>query len=222
MGTLYLVRHGQASLGAADYDNLSALGQRQSERLGAYFLQQGLVFNSVWTGTLKRQQQTLDGIAKGMGTRWAPHTDTAWNEYDSAALLATLQTTLASPTSSSEAYRRYFQSLRDALRGWMDGVLSPEGMPSYSGFRNAILGALTAIQTQAHQRVLVVSSGGPIATAAGAVLRTTPETTIELNLQLRNTAVTQVHVGRQKLALISFNEIPHLANSAPGEWVTHA
>jgi len=26
MGTLYLVRHGQASFGAADYDNLSELG----------------------------------------------------------------------------------------------------------------------------------------------------------------------------------------------------
>jgi broad specificity phosphatase PhoE len=37
MGNLYLVRHGQASFGAADYDQLSELGQRQSVRLGEYF-----------------------------------------------------------------------------------------------------------------------------------------------------------------------------------------
>ena len=34
MGTLYLVRHGQASFGSANYDQLSALGQRQCRRLG--------------------------------------------------------------------------------------------------------------------------------------------------------------------------------------------
>lgn len=222
MGTLYLVRHGQASLGAADYDNLSPLGHQQSERLGAYFQQQGWVFDSVWTGTLKRHQQTLDGIAKGMGAVLTSHTDTAWNEYDSAALLAALQVTPTSPTSSPDAYRRYFQSLRDALRGWMDGVLSPDGMPSYDGFRTGIVGALAAVQNQPDQRVLVVSSGGPIATATGAVLGTTPETTIELNLRLRNTALTQVHVGRKRLGLVSFNEIPHLANLLATEWVTHA
>ena len=37
MGTLYLVRHGQASFGADDYDNLSPLGHQQSQRLGVYF-----------------------------------------------------------------------------------------------------------------------------------------------------------------------------------------
>jgi len=37
MGTLYLVRHGQASFGAADYDNLSELGHKQSARLGEYW-----------------------------------------------------------------------------------------------------------------------------------------------------------------------------------------
>ena len=34
MGTLYLVRHGQASFGADDYDQLSPLGHQQALRLG--------------------------------------------------------------------------------------------------------------------------------------------------------------------------------------------
>ena len=57
MGTLYLVRHGQASFGADDYDQLSALGQRQAQRLGAYFQEKGLQFDAVLMGTLRRHAQ---------------------------------------------------------------------------------------------------------------------------------------------------------------------
>ena len=35
MGQILLVRHGQASWGAADYDVLSPLGERQAAALGA-------------------------------------------------------------------------------------------------------------------------------------------------------------------------------------------
>ena len=62
MGTLYLVRHGQASFGADDYDQLSARGQQQSERLGAYWRERGLRFDAVLCGTLRRHGQTLAGI----------------------------------------------------------------------------------------------------------------------------------------------------------------
>ena len=67
METLYLVRHGQASFGADDYDQLSALGQRQSVRLGEYFKSKGVTFSAAMTGTLKRQTQTFAGICEGMG-----------------------------------------------------------------------------------------------------------------------------------------------------------
>lgn len=48
MGTLYLVRHGQASFGADDYDQLSPLGQRQSVRLGEY-LRGATATRCAWT-----------------------------------------------------------------------------------------------------------------------------------------------------------------------------
>ena len=66
MGTLYLVRHGQASFGADDYDVLSELGHQQSARLGEYFKQKGIAFEAALTGTLNRQIQTFAGIALGM------------------------------------------------------------------------------------------------------------------------------------------------------------
>ena len=67
MGTLYLVRHGQASFGADNYDQLSELGRRQSERLGAWLAAKGLTFEAAWCGSLQRQRQTLAGICQGAG-----------------------------------------------------------------------------------------------------------------------------------------------------------
>ena len=69
MGTLYLVRHGQASFGSDNYDQLSESGQRQCERLGAYFGARGRRFEAAITGTLARQTQSLDAIAKGLPGR---------------------------------------------------------------------------------------------------------------------------------------------------------
>ena len=82
MGTLYLVRHGQASFGADDYDQLSELGQRQSERLGRYWAERGLRFDAVITGTLKRHEQTWQGIARGAALELQPLRWPGLNEYD--------------------------------------------------------------------------------------------------------------------------------------------
>ena len=72
MGTLYLVRHGQASFGAEDYDNLSELGVKQSVRLGEYWRGKGLKFDAALVGTLKRHAQTYAGICEGMrGTQFS-------------------------------------------------------------------------------------------------------------------------------------------------------
>ena len=37
MTTIYLVRHGQASFGAASYDQLSAKGEQQAQVVGDFF-----------------------------------------------------------------------------------------------------------------------------------------------------------------------------------------
>ena len=42
VGNLYLIRHGQASFGADDYDVLSPVGVRQSQALGEHLAQLGV------------------------------------------------------------------------------------------------------------------------------------------------------------------------------------
>ena len=61
MGTLHLVRHGQASFGSDDYDRLSDLGVRQCRRLGEYWAARGQRFSAVLRGTLRFRWLTLLG-----------------------------------------------------------------------------------------------------------------------------------------------------------------
>ena len=229
MGTLYLVRHGQASFGAADYDKLSELGQKQSARLGDYFGQKGLRFDAVMTGTLRRQVQTCTAILEGMESRFTagpPQGATLqWpglNEFDSEAVIAAVYPHKLEKPDTPELYRHHFRLLRDGLTQWMNGVVSPKGMPSYREFRLGVTSALDHIRKNYEGNVLIVSSGGPIATAVGHVLGTTPETTIELNMRIRNSAITEFAFNPKRHSLITFNTLPHLEHADHASWITHA
>ena len=65
VSVLLLVRHGQASFGAADYDELSALGEEQSRLLGASLAARGVRPDVVLRGSMQRHRQTADGRGRG-------------------------------------------------------------------------------------------------------------------------------------------------------------
>ena len=278
MGTLYLVRHGQASFGADNYDLLSPLGRQQSVRLGEYFSYKGVHFDAVLTGTLNRQIQTLEGICEGMGVVFEcergagppqassappggseahavasvgaiergagpPQASSAppggseahavksvgahilWpglNEYDSAAVIAAIHPYPLEKPDTPELYKHHFRLLRGGLAQWMAGVVSPRGMPDYNDFVAGVTSALAHVRSHYRGNVLLVSSGGPIATAVGQVLGTSPETTIELNMQIRNSSVTEFAFSAKRHRLVSFNTLAHLDAPEHAGWVTYA
>lgn len=223
MGTLYLVRHGQASFGAADYDQLSELGQRQSVRLGEYFAHQGIHFDGLIAGTLRRHKQTLAGILQGMD-RAGEHL--AWeglNEYDSEAVIAAIHPGPRERPRTPEEVRHHFRLLRDGLAQWMSGAAVPGGMPTWREFLAGVAGALDHVRANHYgQNVLVVTSGGPIATAVGHVLGASPQATIELNMRIRNTAVTEFAFTPKRHSLVSFNCLPHLDAPDLRGWISYA
>ncbi|PWW44422.1 histidine phosphatase family protein [Melaminivora alkalimesophila] len=223
MGTLYLVRHGQASFGADDYDQLSERGHEQAVRLGAYWRERGLQFDAVLCGTLRRHVQTLAGITEGLGGAPEALSLPELNEYDSLALIRAVHPSPLPAPSTPELYRQYFRLLCDALAQWMGGTLSPEGMPSWEEFRSGVHGILEQVRQQhAGHHVLLVSSGGPISAAVGEVLSTPPEVTIALNMRIRNSAVTEFSVSPKRLMLQTFNTLAHLDAPEYRDWVTHA
>ena len=223
MGTLYLVRHGQASFGADDYDKLSELGHRQSVRLGEYFAQKGIQFDAVLAGTLRRHLETLAGIRHGMRHEGEHLPWEGLNEYDSEALIATVHPEKLRKPTSPEMYRAHFRLLRDGLAKWMAGLAAPQGMPSYRQFVEGVAGALDHVKASHHGgNVLIVSSGGPIATAVGQVLGTASDTVIELNLRIRNTSITEFAFTPKRHMLVSYNAVPHLEQPDYASWVTYS
>ncbi len=222
------MRHGQASFGAADYDQLSPLGEQQSQALGSYFARKGLQFDGALMGTLRRHAQTFDGICAGLASAQkatpAVVTWTGLNEYDSHAVIHTIHPEPLSTDRTPETYRHHFGLLRKGLQAWMQGTVQPEGMPTYPNFLRGVTSALDHVREQfsanPDAKVLIVSSGGPISTAVGNLLGTTPEMTIELNLRIRNSSVTEFAYTAKRHMLVTYNTLPHL-DDLP-QWVTYA
>jgi broad specificity phosphatase PhoE len=224
MPTLYLVRHGQASFGAADYDNLSDLGHQQAELLGRYFKAKNLKFDAAYAGTLRRHAQTFSGIAQGMGIDQAALLRPGLNEYDSDAVVEAIHPEPLSRERSPENYRKHFRLLRDGLSAWMDGKTEPRGMPHYADFVSGITDVLDEVRMQYggndNASILICSSGGPISTAVGYILGTSAQTTIELNLRIRNTSITEFAFTPKRHMLVTYNTLPHLEDKP--DWVTYA
>jgi len=223
MGTLYLIRHGQASFGAADYDQLSELGARQCRALGQYFAERGVQFEAVLRGTLRRHAQSLSAIDEGYAAALPEVQE--WpglNEYDGDAVIRTVHAGPLAKPDSPEVYRAHFRLLRQGLAAWMAGSVAPVGMPNYAQFVAGINAALDHVRSQHSGNVLLVSSGGPISTAVGQVLGTSAETTIELNLRIRNSAVTEFAFTPKRHMLVSYNHVPHLDVAGRESWVSYA
>lgn len=208
MAELILVRHGQASFGAEDYDKLSELGWRQSRWLGEYFAERGATFDRVVRGSLRRHAETLAGIAEGAGRPLEGGEDPRLNEYDSHALLnAHLK---GGPMPRGGDRREHFRILRAAMYSWTDGTLAGAPHEPFAEFRGRVLGALADLRDGAAKRVLVVSSGGPISTILAEVLGMPLRGVVDLNLQTRNTGVTELQAGATRIHCVSFNNVPHL------------
>jgi broad specificity phosphatase PhoE len=220
MGTLYLVRHGQASFGAEDYDHLSDLGRRQCGQLGAWMQARGLRFEAVLRGTLRRHRQSLQALSDELpglppALEWP-----GLNEYDSEAVVRSVHAGELPRPDTPEAYRQHFRLLREGLSRWMAGEVQPEGMPSWQGFLQGVTSALDHVRTRHQGDVLLVSSGGPIATAVAHVLDAPPATAIELNLRIRNSALTEFAFTPKRHMLVTYNTLPHLDDPQRRDWVT--
>jgi broad specificity phosphatase PhoE len=220
MGTLYLVRHGQASFGSQDYDRLSPLGVRQCMQLGHYFQERGIDFEGAIRGTLRRHEQSYEAIADALPGLPTPIAWPGLNEYDSEAVVRAVHHGELEPPTNAEGYRRHFRLLREGLAAWMEGRARPQGMPSWPDFVAGVTGALDQVRERFEGNVLLVSSGGPIATAVAQVLQAPASTVIELNLRIRNSALTEFAFTPKRHVLVSYNTVPHLDHPERSGWVT--
>lgn len=204
MGELVLVRHGQASFGAADYDRLSPLGHQQARWLGEYFEDHGLRFARIFCGTLRRQRETAEGIRAVIGGAAEP--DPRLNEfhYDRLEEAYLRSTGTDRPTSRAE----FLASFPPAFAAWERGALDAAG-ESFADFEARVAGALEAALAPGGA-ALVVTSGGVIGVTLKRVLGLSPEATADLLLNIHNASVHRLFLEAGKLRLGLFNASPHL------------
>ena len=87
MSQVLLVRHGQASWGADDYDVLSGRGVEQSAVLGAALAARGLEPTVLVAGAMRRHHQTAAAAVEAAGWDVEVTTDEGWNEFDHLQVL---------------------------------------------------------------------------------------------------------------------------------------
>lgn len=213
MGEIYLVRHGQASFGTDNYDQLSAAGIEQAQWLGRHFRNLGLSFDRVVIGALVRHRQTLESSGYAdVESGAAPEVESGLNEYDFHSLVDGYLRQFPPPAPIDlKDPRAFYRQLRITLGAWADGSLTT-GLPeSWADFEGRVRNSLrTLIAKPDAKRVLVVSSGGAISALVREVLGLTVDQMISMNLQMANTGITRLMFKGDKVRLQSWNALPHL------------
>lgn len=223
MSELYLVRHGQASLGSDNYDQLSPLGKKQSQWLGEYFLERGIEFDAIVTGDMVRHRETADGICRGLQSNATNFpVFTGLNEFDFHALIARYVSEHPDKAlAAGSSVAQNFKYLKQAMQLWSVDGIRGELPESWSDFERRVKGAVASIQQEFYGgKILVVSSGGAISMALAQILKAPSETVIELNLQTKNTSMAHCFFNKDVVRIASYNHTPHLDSRERADKVT--
>lgn len=214
---LLLVRHGQASIDAADYDQLSPLGMTQCAALGQYLRDHHAPCASAVHGSLRRHQQSFAALIEAAGQASAARIEPDLDEYDFRLVLqAYVQARADDPQVSAAAAaggRAWLKHLRPALNDWALARLKLPPAQQHQQFLTRVQRALSSVATETGP-VLIVTSGGVIGAAVGHALGLHPTDAVRLNLVIENSSVTELDVEHGRLHLVRFNSVAHLRDPA--------
>ena len=231
MADLYLVRHGQASFGAADYDKLSPLGERQSRLLGDWFATCGMVPDVVATGAQVRQIDTAalcldvcDGPARegwlkldGLG------------EYDHDTVVARYEPRYADGAAmhaefaAQENPRRAFHAMYvKAIARWTGGAHDADYAESWPAFRARVGAGLRRLAALDARTVIAFTSGGPITAVVQELIGLPDARAFDMNWPLVNAGITRLRFSAATgaVTLATYNAHPHLDRAGDPALIT--
>ncbi|WP_199097590.1 histidine phosphatase family protein [Dyella sp. ASV21] len=227
MRELLLIRHGQASFSADDYDQLSAVGAQQSRLLGEWLAACGPTPDQVAMGPRMRHRDTATHCLHAAGVGHTPTVLDGLDEVDHLELLARLRPDLAAPGALRAAMKqsdhphRAFQHLFvQALERWTSGAHDDEYRKSWPRFRADVRQALEQLADSGAATLWAFTSGGPIAVIAAELLQTPPAHAFALSWPLVNTGVTRLRLGSGRPTLLTYNAWPHLERTRDANLVT--
>lgn len=203
MPVVLLVRHGQASFGADDYDVLSDVGREQSSVVGRELARRGLRSPVAVCGTLRRQRDTAEIALAAAGLPVEVSVDARWDEYDHLDLLKRYVRADAEHDGTSKGVQVL---LDEALAAW---AADPHGdWVQFSGGALAVLDELIGGLGKGRDAV-VFTSGGVIAAVGSALMGAGSGAVVGLNRVTVNGAITKVVAGSGGTSLLAFNDHAH-------------
>ena len=233
MAKLVLVRHAQASLFAADYDELSPQGRDQARCLGEWWARRDFRFTSAITGPARRHRDTAALAAEAVHAKGTPWPSTQmlaeFDEHDGLALmkaavpylseqdadlkaLADMLFTAVEPAAKSQAFQRVFERV---MTEWLAGTSGADEVETWPAFRQRVIQGLASVRQDASQGqvVVVFTSVGPIAVVLQQALGLDPLGAFRVAWRVRNCSVTEFVFDDARLTLDRFNDVAHLSPS---------
>lgn len=235
MTSLVLVRHGQASALADDYDQLSSTGAEQGRALGRHlgaFVREEAA--ELLVGPRRRHAQTLAAMREAAPEIGEAVLYEALDEHHGVQLVKLLtphyaerdhpfgEAIRAVMQGGEHAHRAVGRMYQVALTAWMEGELEHPEVESWADFRARTRGFVRQIAERSdHGTVLAITSGGAIAAMVAEAMGMPDERVLELMWALKNASVTRLRfgaprflasksVGPRRAHLEVFNETGHL------------
>lgn len=216
MATIYLVRHGQASFGAENYDKLSELGCRQATVVGEYFRDHGVHFDAVYSGDLSRQRNTARLAVASQPAEVPHHIDARFNEIENDLQLKYLmpdvikinpkiEAMVNKGLSSSKDYQKVIEAV---FNYWVSPVCNDTRLQSWAEFSGGARQAMSDVMHEqgAGKTIGIFTSGGTLATIVAQILGLDGEKTYQLYEPIFNCSVTQLFYNSSKVSLSYYND----------------
>lgn len=231
MTTLVLVRHGQASFGARNYDELSATGERQGTVLGEHWRRCGRSFDAAWSGDMVRQKATAARAFEALGMPQPPLTiDPAFNEFDHQSLIRAYFALVVKENPEFAVDPRtlftdhdLFERLFDLIAAcWIQGREGAAPVAeSWDAFHQRCVAGLQRVAASGAERPVIFTSGGVITSALRAALGLDADRAFRLNWEILNASVHSFRFGRHGLVLRRFNDVAHLEGQRDAALLTY-
>lgn len=233
MASIYLIRHGQASFGQENYDQLSELGEKQASRLGQVLSKRLPKFDAVCLGTMLRHQQTAANCLAEFGHELDavnPRYDAGWNEYDHQDILAQFRPEFATAESMTAHIREqpnpkraFEKDFNDAVNRWIGGQHDEDYVEPWSAYTTRVHEALnnTLNEHPDARNIAVFTSGGPISLVSQHLLGVDQEKIMQMNWTLMNCGVTKLVSTASRLFISSLNEHTHFEGVDNKHFITY-
>ena len=225
-----VIRHGQASYLAEDYDRLSPLGKEQARCLGEYWTRNGAAFDAVVSGPARRHVDTANLTGEVLRSAGCPWPDTIvfdeLDEFPGENIVRIIGPVLADrhpyirkladgfEAAESDKRRREIidELFPELCRRWVAAEVTSPEVETWTGFVRRVTQGVQRVREIAERspKVAVFTSAGPIAVIVSLALGLSSQKALDLAFCSRNTSFSEFALNGEELVLSAFNSAPHL------------